>query len=206
MIKDHGILLRSIPYSDSARILHCFTENNGLLALFTRLGKRRMAGHLQAGSLIEFTAKDKSGADLLTLIDSRWDPGIPTDSLGGEEAALWLFAVELLQRSLKERLILPQLYHRMATYYGYLSQAEIAMNPIVPLVVISSQLGLSDVAMVFCLADAESLEALQLLGVGRDQEIKASTPQTKEAFNIELERFQQHFGIDHLGSLDLITL
>ena len=205
MIRARGIVVRSIPYSDSARILHCFTENHGLLALFTRTGKKRMLGHLQNGSFIEFTAKEKSGTDLLTLGDSRWDPKVPTDPLRGEEASLWLFTVELLQKSLKEKLIIPQLYHRSTTYFAYLSQGGVSLEPIIPLVMISHDLGLADLSMVFKLADARSVQALQTLGVGRDVAFDPERTQVKEVFNIELDRFQQHFGIQKLGSLDLIA-
>ncbi|NQV51530.1 MAG: recombination protein O N-terminal domain-containing protein [Flavobacteriales bacterium] len=204
MVNDHGIIVRSIPYSDSARILHCFTENNGLVTLFTRIGKKHVSGHLQAGSFIQFTAREKAGSEMMTLMDSRWNPRIPTDPMGGEAAALWLFAVELLQKSLRERLILPQLYHRLSTYFGYLTQGGVSADPLVPLVVISCELGLSDVAMVFELAQEDPLRSLQLLGIGRTLDIPLGGQQSKEAFNIEIQRFQQHFGIERLGSLDLI--
>lgn len=204
MISDCGIIVRSIPYSDSARILGCFTENHGLVTLFTRIAKKRAVGHVQNGAFIHFTAKEKAGSDMMTLMDSRWNPRIPTDPLRGEEAALWLFMVELLQKSLREKLILPQLYHRVSSYFGYLSQGEISLDPLVPLVTISHELGLSDVAMVFKLSDQAVCEALQMLGIGRNLETANRSEQSKEAFNIELQRFQQHFGIDHLGSLELI--
>ncbi|MEQ9187222.1 MAG: recombination protein O N-terminal domain-containing protein [Cryomorphaceae bacterium] len=204
MISDCGIIVRSIPYSDSARILGCFTENHGLVTLFARIAKKRAVGHVQNGAFIHFTAKTKAGSEMMSLIDSRWNPRIPTDHLQGEEAALWLFMVELLQKSLREKLILPQLYHRVSSYYGYLSQREISLDPLVPLVMISQELGLSDVAMVFKLSDREVCEALQMLGVGRNLDASDKIGQSKEAFNIELQRFQQHFGVDHLGSLELI--
>lgn len=204
MIKDHGFILRSIPYSDSAHILHCFTENHGLLALFTRVGKKRLAGHLQSGAFVEFAANEKPGTDLLTTLEVRWDPNIPTDRLSGEGSGLWLFTVELLQRSLKERLILPALYHKTAMYYGYLSQDQIPLDPIIPMVMVSNQLGLADLGMVFKLAPLHCQKALQTLGIGRELTLNASAEQGQEVFNIELHRFQQHFGIEHLGSLDLI--
>lgn len=204
MIKDRGVILRSIPYSDSARIIHCFTKDHGLLAFFARINKKRGPGYLQLGSFVEFTAKEKPGSGLYNLTDVRWDPAIPTDPLGGEANLRWLFLLELLQKCLQESLILPELYQRTALYHAFLSQEEIDLDPAIPLVLVSFHLGLSDLNMVFRMADRQCLEGLHLLGVGSDHSAAAGEPQGRSLLNLELERVQQHFGIDKIQSLEMI--
>jgi hypothetical protein len=203
MIKDRGIVLRNIPYSDGARIVHCFTENNGLKALFTRTSMKRSAGHLQSGSFIEFTAQQKTAKDLLTLSDARWDPKIPSDILSPEASMLWLFAVEMMQKSLREHIVLPQLYHRLCTYFALLGQGEISLHPLVPLVTIAHEYGISDLNQVFEMGSRGPLSGLKLLGLGRTLH-EGSQPQDQALFNVELDRFQQHFGIARLTSLEIL--
>ena len=208
MEKDTGLIIRSIPYSDSARILHCFTENHGLTALFTRLSsKRRVTGHLMPGGFIEFTARTIPGKTMKTIGESRWDPNIPTDALSPERVIVWTFTLELLQKSLKENFALPNLLHRIRLYYALLTQREVGSNPLIPLAAISAQLGLSDAGMVTQLCSNEVRSALQRLGFPVDDSGEVSiTMNEKELFNVERDRFQEHFGITQLETLYLIEL
>jgi hypothetical protein len=207
MVKDTGLIIRSIPYSDSARILHCFTENKGLQALFVRIPKKNlMLGHLMPGSFISFSAQAKPGSTLLSIKESRWDQKMPTEQIHGEQHLVWLFTLELLHKSLKEAFPLPHLLQRIRVYYALLCQGEINTDPLIALVTISGALGLSDVQMVYKLADEEIKTALVQLGWGVFKDVE-TIPQPSTArdtlFNLECDRFQQHFNIDQLDSLYL---
>ena len=208
MYKDHGLIIRAIPYSDSARILQCFTETKGLQALYIRMPKkRRLTGHLTPGSFISFAANQRSGSSLATLMEARWDQNMPTDPLSPEQHVVWLFTLELLQKSLKEDFPLPHLLQRVRLYYALLSQQQIDADPLVALVSVSGALGLSDVQLVSQLAETSIKNALEQLGWRF--EISSSTRQPmsrKELFNLECDRFQQHFGIERLESLYLFDL
>lgn len=208
MYKDYGLIIRAIPYSDSGRILHCFTEKKGVQALYLRLSKKRQViGHLMPGSFIEFAARQKPGSSLSSLSESRWDARMPTDRLSPEQHIVWLFTLELLQKSLKEDFPLPQLLHRVRLYYALLSQQEINADPLVALVTVSGALGLSDVQMVLSMADKPVAEALEQLGWRPNALLKEDQKlQHKELFNLECDRFQQHFGIEQLESLYLFDL
>ncbi|MDQ7004355.1 MAG: DNA repair protein RecO [Ghiorsea sp.] len=47
-LRDHALLLRSIPYSDSSLILHLFTQNHGRISLMAR-GARRPKSSFRGG-------------------------------------------------------------------------------------------------------------------------------------------------------------
>ena len=206
MLKDKGLVLRVIPYSDSARIYQCFTLDNGLISLFGRVAKSKGVMRLQTGSFIVFSAKQKPNTSLYTLTDVGWDPSVPTDRPNGQESALWMFTLELMQKSLKEQLAIPQLFHRLAAYYAYLTQGELSLNPLIPLVIVSHDLGVCDSQMVIKMADDSSVSQLIKLGIGEVDSSRKKTDsfQSKDVFNVELERFQQHFGITHVESIYLL--
>ena len=72
MLKDKGLVLRVIPYSDSARIYQCFTLDNGLISLFGRVAKSKGLMRLQTGSFIVFSAKQFSTQNLaMRLADNQ---------------------------------------------------------------------------------------------------------------------------------------
>lgn len=207
MVKDTGLIIRSIPYSDSARILHCFTESKGLQALFARIPKKnQMLGHLMPGSFMSFNAISKPGSSLLTIKESRWDLKMPTEQLQGEQHLVWLFTLELLHKSLKEGFPLPQLLQRIRVYYALLCQGQISTDPLIALVTVSGALGLSDVQLVYNNADQGVKTALKQLGwnVSDHHASMLNTSTPKEAlFNIECDRFLEHFNIAQLESLYL---
>ena len=206
MLKDQGLVLRSIPYSDSARIYQCFTLNNGLISLFGRISKSKGAMRLQTGAFIVFTAKQKPNTSLYSLSEVSWDPAVPTDTPNGQESALWMFTLELMQKSVKEQMAIPQLFHRLAAYYAYLTQGELSLNPIIPLVLVSHDLGVCDSQMVMRLADDYVVEQLLRLGIDASVELrgKIDSLDSKDIFNVELDRFQQHFNISQVESLYLL--
>jgi len=204
MTRDSGLILRAIPYSDSARILKCFTESQGLISLFARGSKKKGGkGFLSHGSFIEFTADLNRSKEIQTLKDVRWDPRIPTDPLMPEQHALWLFTIELLQRSIKEELPIPQLLHRVRMYYALLTNSDVLQHPLVPLLLISSELGLSDLQQVSRMADDEVVNALSSLGWKAIQDEQVDPIPREQLFHIERDRFQEHFSIDRIESLYL---
>ncbi|MEX2596813.1 MAG: recombination protein O N-terminal domain-containing protein [Salibacteraceae bacterium] len=206
MYRGSGLILRTIPYSDSAKILQCFTQNKGLISLFVRqASKKRMTGHLQSGSFIEFTAKQRSNTSILSMTDARWDPRVPTDALAGEQSALWFFTLELLQKSIKENLPIPRLFNRIRLYYAMLSQNDVQLIPLVPLLVISTELGLSDLKLIASMSGRDLVEILNRLGydaeIGSDRQHQMTI---EELFHLERDRFMDQFNIDALETLYLL--
>jgi hypothetical protein len=206
MLKDQGLVLRSIPYSDSARIYQCFTLNTGLISLFGRVSNKKSATRLQTGAFIVFTARQKPNTSLYSLNEVSWDPSVPTDLPNGQASALWMFTLELMQRSIKEEMAIPALFHRLAAYYAYLTQGEVSLNPIIPLVLVSHDLGVCDSQMVMKLADDAVVDQLLRLGIDASFEPrnKSDLLQSQDIFNVELDRFQQHFNISQFESLYLL--
>lgn len=205
MYRDRGIVLKIIPYSDSAAIIRCFTHTKGVIALFTRYGKKtKQAGHLQTGAFIEFTAQPRPNA-LLSVRDCHWDRNVPNTSLHPSLLATWLFTVELLHKALAEDFALPHLKTQVDTYYAHLLHEAISPDPCTPLILISSALGLFDPTQLAQRTHKTVVEDLRCLGYSFSEpaHIHPSGDQ-KTLFEAELNRFMQHFGIQRLDACELL--
>ena len=201
MIKDRGVILRRVPYSDSAIILSCFTHDRGLISLFTRAQKKSTTGHLQIGSFILFTAKSKPDSDLFTLIEGQWDSNIPSQPIPSACLGVWSFTIEILYKSLATSFPIPQLLHQVSGYYAHLCLGDISTHPYVPLCLILHAIGISDLRNpIDDQAVYDSLTEFNL--ISSDEDSESFSPD--RAFKKELVRFQQHFNVDQIESLYLV--
>lgn len=196
--------MRVVPYTDSTRIIQCFSQSNGLISLFHRGAKKQAAGHIRLGGFIDFNARSKSGASMFSLHDARWNPAVPTDMLAGKALVVWYFTIELLQRSLKENMALPLLLQRITTYYAMLTQQRVPPEPIIPLIIISHEMGLCDLKMVAALDSKPLRHSIRELGIKLGADAADNLLRTDALFNLELDRFQQHFSIISIEAMFLL--
>lgn len=204
MIKDRGLIIKQIPYSDNSRILRCFTLNKGLLTLFARIPKKStIRGLLQTGSFIQFSANKKNESSLYSLTEAKWDDNIPSNQISLEANNSWIFTLEILHKSLAEELPLPHLHERLYRYYAHLLYEEVSLDPLISLLNIAGTLGVIDIHGLNQLLPQSVINDLNKL----NWELK--THQYKEVprnqvFNTELDRFMKHFNISNLESLYLV--
>lgn len=206
MIKDRGLIVKQIPYSDSSRIVKCFTQNSGIKTLFVRIPKKGSTkALLQVGSFIEFTATESNKGGMLSPKEIKWDSNIPNESLDLERQSTWLFTLELLHKSLVEGFALPILHERIYNYYIYLLYNEISPSPTVTLLNVAGTLGVIDLSGLCSLMPNEVLKNLNKLAWNL-KPAHANPINELEVFNTELERFISHFSIQRIDSLDLLDL
>ena len=95
-----ALILRIIPYSDSSRIVKCLVDGKGLQSFFIRTSKKTGAGgHIQTGRFIEYTTSEKS-TGIRSIKESRQDSALGTNQLNPDTFGVWLFTLELLNKSL----------------------------------------------------------------------------------------------------------
>lgn len=206
MIKDRGLIVKQIPYSDSSRIIKCFTQNHGIKTLFVRIPKKGSTkALLQIGSFIEFTASENTKGGMLSPKEIKWDSNIPNQQLNLLSQSSWVFTLELLHKSLVEGFALPQLHERIYNYYIFLLYQEIQSSPCVSLLNIAGSLGVIDLYGLSPLLPDHILKNLNKLAWNLNP--NTSNPVKEiEVFNTELERFISHFGIQRIDSLELIEI
>lgn len=204
MYKDRGLIIKHIPYGDSSRIIKCFTQEKGLITLFVRIPKKGPSRALyQTGSFIELSASNYKKGSMLTPKEIKWDSNIPNQPLAFETHTIWLFTLELLQKSLVEEFQLTQLHERVYSYYAHLIYQEIEINPTIPLLNIAASLGVIDLHGINPLLGSNLIEQLNKLGWNLKPH-QHPAMKDAEVFNTELERFLSHFNIQHLESLVLL--
>jgi recombinational DNA repair protein (RecF pathway) len=204
MYQDRGLIIKHIPYGDSSRIIKCFTQEKGLITLFVRIPKKGPSRALyQTGSFIEISAPTYKKGSMLSPKDVKWDSNIPNQALAFETHTIWLFTLELLQKSLAEEFQLTQLHERVYSYYAHLLYEEIATNPTISLLNIAASLGVIDLNGINPLLGSTLIEDLNKLGWNLRHHTHPAMKDT-EIFNTELERFLSHFNIQQLESLVLL--
>ncbi|GAB5539325.1 MAG: hypothetical protein Salg2KO_14280 [Salibacteraceae bacterium] len=197
-----GLILRIIPYSDSARIIKCLTDDEGLQAYFFRSSKKsKSAGHIQTGSFISFLLNDRP-SKLPSIKECRPDPNFAGAPLPIEASGVWLFTLELLNKSLEENFHIPGLKRTVDRYYSFLAHDNVSTEPLTPLILISQQLGIwnrDNTLDASCLNTIEDFEKM-----GMDIGLKQSD-RARDSFDEALTQFKNHFSIYTLDSLDLIS-
>lgn len=128
---------------------------------------------------------------------------MPNEPLPAPALGVWMFTIELLQKSLAEKLALLPLKQRIDHYYAHLLHGAISTDALIPLVVISNSLGLCDATRLPLASEASAKDDLATLGF--DQQNAATTPiDPSDIFAFELERFSKHFEIPVIDSLALL--
>lgn len=196
-MQKRGLIIRIIPYSDSARILKCLVDGEGLKPFFIRQSKKIGSGHLQTGHYIEFTESDNSKG-IASIKESRVDSALGTAFLSPEYHGVWLFTLELLNKSLQENFNIPGLTQRIELYYSHICHGTICSMPIVPLVLLSQTFGIFDPKHLGLSAPSEAISALNQLGVNAHEDA------TKIHYEELLEAFKNHFNIVGIESEALL--
>ncbi len=193
-----GLILRIIPYSDSARIIKCLVDGEGQQALFTRISKKTGgSGHLQTGHFIEFRVTDKK-TGVKSIKESRLDSALGANFLVPQAYGVWLFTLELLNKSLQDNFNIPELTKKMDQYYSHLSHGTIPFEPIIPLIILSVSYGIFDQKNTGIQASAAAHSGLNIFG------IQTATNVPMVSFDQILTRFTNHFAIQQIESLDLL--
>jgi recombinational DNA repair protein (RecF pathway) len=204
MYKDRGLIVKQIQYTDSSRILKCFTQEKGLITLFVRIPKKGSARALiQTGSFLHFTVQSHKKGSMMSPKEIKWDANIPNQPLALDRQATWLFSLELLQKALVDEFPLAHLHERMYQYYVHLLHDSITNEPAIPLLNIAAGLGVIDLAGISPLLSDSLLKQLNTIGWTLPKH-KFNPMKDEEIFNTELERFLSHFGIQQLESLELL--
>lgn len=200
-MKERGLILRIVPYSDSSSVLKCLTANTGVQSYFIRLGKKnRQTGHLQTGHFIAFSAKENNKG-IHTLTESYLDPDMASTELKPHQFAVWLFVIELLNKSLPDSFNIPGLRETIDRYYAHLAHNQISEDPLTPLLLLIKALGIIDFSGLTLALNSANSTNLNILGFT----IKTQPRQNEqELFEFHLYRFMEHFGIQKLDSLELL--
>jgi len=197
-MQKRGLILRIVPYSDSSRIIKCLVDGEGLQSFFLRLSKKQGgAGHLQTGHFIEFAISEQSKG-IKAIKESRLDNALGANFLNPTSYAVWLFTLELLNKSLQEDFNIPGLSKSIDTYYSHLSHSTICNDPIIPLLMLSKAFGIFDNKSLAINAHTDALEGLNKIG------LQTPTSDHTVDFAQVLNVFKNHFGIHSLESEDLL--
>lgn len=204
MYKDRGLIVKQIQYTDSSRILKCFTQDKGLITLFVRIPKKGSARALiQTGSFIHFTVQSSKAGSMMTPKELKWDDNIPNQPLAMDVQAVWLFNLELLQKALVDDFPLADLHERIYQYYVHLLHDTISNSPTIPLLNIAACLGVIDLNGLLPLLSDSILSQLNTIGWNLPKN-NYQPMKDEEIFNTELERYLSHFSIQRLDSLELL--
>ncbi len=127
-----AIVLRSVDFQESSRIVTLFTKEAGKLAVMAkgcRSPKSRFAGYLEPGSVLDIQAATKSGRSIQTLTQSEFKTqtwGIRTDF--GRLALVMAF-LELLDQMLEEDQANAELFDFADSFLGWLNHAPADVEP-----------------------------------------------------------------------------
>lgn len=125
-LKARAIVLRTVDYGESDRVVTLFTAERGKLAAFARgarASRRRFGGALEPFTLLEVEAKERRGAELLSLESAQVQRGFGT--LRGDLAriACASYACELARELVRDAEPHPDLFELLAAYLGGLDAA-----------------------------------------------------------------------------------
>jgi len=125
-LKARAIVLRTVDYGESDRVVTLFTAERGKLAAFARgarASRRRFGGALEPFTLLEVEAKERRGAELLSLESAQVLRGFGT--LRGDLAriACASYACELARELVRDAEAHPDLFELLAAYLGDLDAA-----------------------------------------------------------------------------------
>ncbi|HET6923374.1 MAG TPA: DNA repair protein RecO, partial [Anaeromyxobacteraceae bacterium] len=125
-LKLRAIVLRTVDYGESDRVVTLFTAERGKLAAFARgarASRRRFGGALEPFTLLEVEARERRGAELLSLESVQVQRGFGT--LRGDLAriACASHACELAREMVRDAEPHPDLFGLLAAYLGGLDAA-----------------------------------------------------------------------------------
>ncbi len=125
-LKLRAIVLRTVDYGESDRVVTLFTAERGKLAAFARAARasrRRFGGALEPFTLLAVEAKERRGAELLSLESVQVERGFGTLRGSLARIACASYACELARELTREAEPHPDLFELLASYLGGLDVA-----------------------------------------------------------------------------------
>ena len=104
--KTQAIVLHHFPYSDSGKIVHLYTKNEGRMSVFVRTSKRSAIkmSLLQPFSVVEITLNNKPNRTIQYIKECNAYAVFNTIPFNPIKSAVTLFLAEILYKTLKEQL------------------------------------------------------------------------------------------------------
>lgn len=124
--KLRAIVLRTVDYGESDRVVTLLTAERGRLAAFARgarASRRRFGGALEPFTLLEVEATERRGASLLALDSARVMRGFGKLRADLAGIACASYACELARELVREAEPHPDLFELLAGYLGGLDAA-----------------------------------------------------------------------------------
>jgi Recombination protein O N terminal len=201
MDKARGIILRVTPYSDTSRIVTCFTEQHGSLSLFQRFkSKRPGLGIVQTGAFVSCVLSD-SGKGMSIIKEVSWDHDVPTTPLDKSRLAAWVFTIELACKSVPERFPIRPLYAGLYNYYLEMLQLNVSDHPLTPLLLMSKWMGVIDLYHAGLDPSESYFDDLCKMGeLGPDAALRGNPVD----FDTVLDSYMQAFSMRKVESLALL--
>jgi DNA repair protein RecO (recombination protein O) len=132
LLKTRCIVLRQIPYSDNAIIVHVYTRESGRMAFMARISKSKTAklrkNLFQPLFLLEIEYSNKNSRDLQQISEAVLNPLLHTIPINPNKNATALFLSEILYLCLKEEEGSSQLYDFLENSIKYFDLQEINSN------------------------------------------------------------------------------
>ena len=116
--KTQAIVLHHFPYSDSGKIVHLYTKNEGRMSVFVRCSKRSATkmSLLQPFSVVEITLNNKPNRTMQYVKECNAGVVFSTIPFNPIKSAVTLFLAEILYKTLKEQ-------HRDENLFDFLEQS-----------------------------------------------------------------------------------
>jgi DNA repair protein RecO (recombination protein O) len=124
--KLRAIVLHTVDYGESDRVVTLFTAERGRLAAFARgarASRRRFGGALEPFTLLEVEATERRGADLPVLESAQVEQGFGNLRADLARIACASYACELARELVREAEPHPDLFELLAAYLGGLDAA-----------------------------------------------------------------------------------
>ena len=125
-LKLRGVVLRTVDYGESDRVVTLLTADRGKLSAFARgarASRRRFAGALEPFTLVALEARERRGAELVSLESAQVERSFA--ALRGDLAriACAAYACELARELTREAEPHPDLFHLLCAYLEALDAA-----------------------------------------------------------------------------------
>ena len=116
--KTQAIVLHHFPYSDSGKIVHLYTKNEGRMSVFVRCSKRSAIKMplLQPFSVVEITFNNKPNRTMQYIKECNAAAVFSTIPFNPIKSAVTLFLAEILYKTLKEQ-------HKDESLFDFLEQS-----------------------------------------------------------------------------------
>lgn len=125
LVKTAGIVIKKIPYTDSAAVVHIFTQTNGIVPFLVQgLGKAKSkSAYYQSGQILDIVYTDKQQQGLKRIKEVQLNAKSPIN-LNIIAQQLLLFYTELTSLTLTEYQTDSDIYHLLQTAITNLNNSD----------------------------------------------------------------------------------